>query len=97
MDVYPPLKLAAEIALGWLWQVTRAFRVVHNAWGYVIFGLACGAVWYWMTPDAEKLFMSNWRHGLADVVVAIASMVLAARGAAGTSADAKVAPKTDSL
>ena len=51
------------------------------------------AVCVWVTPTIGAVFHENWRAAVAIVV----SFLLAVRGAAGSSKDARLAPKTDAL
>lgn len=89
----PELQLIGQAALGYAWQLTRAPKKIPNWMSWMLFGIAAAAIYVWITPSFGGTFHDNWRLALAGM----ASFLLGARGAASTSSDAKVAPKTNSL
>jgi hypothetical protein len=96
LDEAALIKLATEYLVGYGWQWTRSFKHTPNWVGYTLFGTITIFAWVWMTPDAFVSFASNWRVALANVAISMVSMITGARGAGGTMADTKIAPKTDS-
>ena len=85
--------LLAQAALGFLIQHMKGPRVIPNWLSYVALGLSSVGLYWWTDHNATALLHADWRQLLAHVV----TFFLAARGAAATSKDAKIAPKTDSL
>jgi hypothetical protein len=93
----PIVKLGVEVVIGWVWQVTRGPKHIPNQYAYAILGVAAMFCWIWMTPNALWMFTTDWRNALAEALASIVSMLMVARGSGATSADAKMAPKTNSL
>jgi hypothetical protein len=87
------LALFVQAALGWLWQWARAPQRIPGWASWTVFGLAAIAGYGWATYNVVESFQHDWRNALFLMV----SFVLAARGAASASSDAKAAPKTNSL
>jgi len=86
------LYLIGQVVLGYVMQWARSFKNVPNwvTWG--LFGLASIGVFVWVTPDFFTSFKSDWRT----VIAALVSFILATRGGAATSKEAKLAPPTNS-
>lgn len=83
--------LIGQVALGYAFQWLRGLKNVPN-W-LVWCGLTATSlgVYLWVTP-AVDLF-GNWRGALAGFV----SFLLAAKGGGSASADAKTAPRMNSI
>jgi len=88
---FSPLVLAGLI--GYAWQWARGPKKIPNWIGYACASLLTVGGWIFITRDAFHIFQTDWRTAAAGIV----TMYLTARGTASTSADAKAAPKTDSL
>lgn len=88
----PELYLVGQVVLGYVVQWARSFKNVPNwaSWGFL--GLASVGVFIWVTPDFFTSFKTDWRT----VVAALVSFILATRGGAATSKEAKLAPETNS-
>jgi hypothetical protein len=87
------LMLMAQAIMGYVWQWTRGLKKVPNWVSWTIFGLSAMLLYVFATPGFEETFAKSWRTALAGMI----SFLLAARGAASSSSDATVAPKTNSL
>ncbi len=94
MDVQDAaLVVAAQTALGWVWQLTMRAPKSIPAWaGYAGLGVASLVLFWFANREATSLLQSDWRIFILQVV----SFFQAARGMASVSKDAKVAPATDS-
>ena len=86
------LYLLVQGGVGLVWQWARGPKRFPNWASWVVFGLAAVGGYVWATPDALGAFRADWRTAL----FALASFVLAARGAASSSSEARIAPKTNS-
>lgn len=80
----------AQMLMGYLVQWTRGAKAIPNWVGYAVLVVGTIAIYGWMTPDFSKLYHTNWRLLVAQML----SFFLAARGSASLSSDAKAAPKT---
>lgn len=87
------LALLGQVVLGYVWQWVRSFARVPNWVSWPVMGLSAIAVYVWITPTVVTDWQANWRFAVAGCV----SFILAARGAASTTSEAKAAPQTNSL
>jgi hypothetical protein len=86
------LYLLGQVVLGYAMQWARSFKNVPNWLSWGLFGIASALVFIWVTPDFFTHFKADWRTVLA----ALVSFILATRGGAATSKEAKIAPETNS-
>ena len=89
MNEFAPV---AQIALGYVWQWVRAPKNVPNWVSWGAFAGVSVLLWVWMTDDAGKQLATSWRAAVCQIV----SFILAARGAASSSSELKIAPMTNS-
>ena len=87
------LALVGQIVLGYVMQWARSFQKVPNWLPWVVIGAAAVATYIWITPSFFSDWTTNWRTALA----AIASFILATRGASALAKETKSAPPTNSI
>lgn len=88
--------MLATLVLGWLWQGMRSVKNWPNWLSYGLFGFAGLAVYALTLPEASLPDFHKW-DSVRLALFAAAQFILAARGAAASSKDAKIAPQTNSL
>jgi hypothetical protein len=86
------LALLIQVGMGYVWQWARGPKKIPGWLSWTVFGIAAAFGWVWATPGAFARFADDWRNAL----YLMASFMLATRGSASSSADVKVAPKTNS-
>jgi hypothetical protein len=88
------LKLFAAGAVGFIFQ-WMMFGPAKVKWYFSWPALAAATVliYWWATPTFVADFHANWRF----FIVGIISFFLTAKGTGSTAANAKVAPKSNSL
>lgn len=88
------LLVAAQTALGWVFQVIgRAPKAVPTWLGYVGLAVSSVGLFWFANRHAADIFHADWRVFLLQV----ASFFQAARGTAGMAHDTNTAPKTNTL
>ena len=76
------------VAFGYVAQWIRGFERIPNQWSYVFIGIG-GVLVYWLALGGNLATREFWWGAF--------TWMLAARGTASASSEARIAPKTNSL